>query len=114
MLRGNNDQRIANLPVEPVYYFQTDVGMDGSPSGYYYWNGERWILANGVTDSVDLWAQWLRLPALEGKTPKDIYRIVEGRIDGWSNLAQVKADLREWLPRIAAIVVWLILRGKRS
>ena len=34
-----------------------------------------------------------------------------GSIDGWSSLAQAKADLRDWLPLILAGLAWTAVEG---
>lgn len=52
--------------------------------------------------------------ALNGKTPGEIYQLVQARIDGWSSLAAAKADLRDWLPLLAAVVAWDVLQNKRT
>lgn len=44
------------------------------------------------------------LSALNNRTPEQIYTLMQNRIDGWGNLAQAKADLREWLPLMAALI----------
>lgn len=44
------------------------------------------------------------LSALNGRTPAQIYTLMQNQIDGWGNLAQAKADLREWLPLMAALI----------
>lgn len=47
--------------------------------------------------------------ALKGKTPAEIYTLVQGRIDGWSNLAAAKSDLRDWLPLLAAGLACMVM-----
>lgn len=50
----------------------------------------------------------LNLNALAGKTPVEIYQIVQARIDGWGNLAQAKVDMRDYFPLLFAAVFWLV------
>ena len=45
---------------------------------------------------------------LSGKTPNEIYTLMQTAIDGWGSLAEAKADLREWLPLMAALLAWNI------
>jgi hypothetical protein len=49
----------------------------------------------------------LRNSPLAGKTPDEVYSIVQGRINGWSSLADAKADFLEWMPLLFAYVVIL-------
>ena len=49
------------------------------------------------------------LSQLADKTPEEIYTQMQGRMDGWSSLADAKSDLREWLPLIAAIIAWKVI-----
>jgi hypothetical protein len=46
--------------------------------------------------------------ALASKSPDEIYTLMQGQIDGWASLAEAKADLRVWLPLMAAAIVWLV------
>jgi len=46
------------------------------------------------------------LSQLVDKTPEEIYVLMQDRMDGWQNLSQAKADLREWLPLMAAVIAW--------
>ena len=49
------------------------------------------------------------LSQLADKTPEEIYTLMQGIIDGWGNLGQAKADLREWLPLLAAVIAWKVI-----
>ena len=62
------------------------------------------IEAKAVTlraDEADVNARFLA-SQLARRTPAQIYTLMQGRIDGWTSLAQAKNDLREWLPLLAA------------
>lgn len=60
--------------------------------------------------SLDDVRQRLTNSPLADKTPAEIYTIMQGQIDGWSSLANAKADLRVWLPLIVAALFWLVRR----
>ena len=49
------------------------------------------------------------LSQLANKTPQQIYTQMQGRMDSWTSLADARADLREWLPLIAAVVAWKVI-----
>ena len=49
------------------------------------------------------------LSQLADKTPEEIYTLMQNRMDSWSNLGQAKADLREWLPLMAAVIAKLVI-----
>ena len=49
------------------------------------------------------------LSQLADKTPEEIYTLMQNRMDGWQNLAQVRTDLREWLPLMAAVIAWKVI-----
>lgn len=57
---------------------------------------------------ADIRTRW-GTSSVHGKTPAQIYTLMQGQIDGWTSLAQAKADLRVWLPLLAAAVGWLVL-----
>ncbi len=46
---------------------------------------------------------------LHDKTPAQIFSALETQIDGWVSLADAKRDLKQWLPLLAAAVVWLLV-----
>lgn len=48
---------------------------------------------------------------LTGKSPQQIYTAMQNKMDGWANLADARADLRNWLPLMAAGIVWLVKNG---
>jgi len=50
----------------------------------------------------------LNLSELADKTPTEIYTLMQGRMDSWTTLADARADLREWLPLMAAIIAWKV------
>jgi len=56
---------------------------------------------------ADVNARFL-LSQLSNKTPQEIYILMQGRMDNWTTLANAKADLREWLPLMAAIIAWKV------
>ena len=41
-------------------------------------------------------------------TPEEIFIAVRNRIQGWSSLADAKADFLEWEPLLWAVVMWLV------
>jgi len=45
---------------------------------------------------------------LAGKTPQEIYTLMQNRMDSWTSLADARSDLREWLPLMAAIIAWKV------
>lgn len=47
--------------------------------------------------------------AIAGKTPEQIYTLIQGEIDGWASLTDAKNDLRAWLPLLASAVAWLVI-----
>ena len=49
------------------------------------------------------------LSQLANKTPEQIFAQMQGRMDSWNNLAAAKADLREWLPLIVAVIAWKVI-----
>ena len=49
------------------------------------------------------------LSQLADKTPEEIYVLLQDKMDGWQNLSQAKADLREWLPLMAAVIAWKVI-----
>ena len=55
-------------------------------------------------------SRWAALTTLRGKTVAEIYDIVQARIDGWTSLAEAKADFREWMPLLFAAVAWDIMQ----
>ena len=62
-------------------------------------------------DADDIRARFLA-SAISKKTPAEIYTLIQGRIDGWSNLTAAKADLRAWLPFMAAAIAWLVMEQR--
>lgn len=48
------------------------------------------------------------LSQLANKTPQEIYTAMQNNIDGWATLADARADLREWLPLMAALIAWKV------
>jgi hypothetical protein len=59
-------------------------------------------------------SRWAALTALRGKSVAEIYDIVQNRIDGWSSLAEAKADFREWMPLLVAVVAWDIMKDANA
>ena len=59
-------------------------------------------------NQADAEARFL-LSQLANKTPQEIYTLMQARMDSWSNLGQAKADLREWLPLLSAIIAWKVI-----
>lgn len=46
---------------------------------------------------------------LADKTPEEIFTLMQARMDSWSSLADARADLREWIPLLAAIIAWKVV-----
>lgn len=61
------------------------------------------------TAQADIKARWVA-SAIKGRTPQQIYTAMQASIDGWTSLAQAKADLRNWLPLMAAAIAWEVLQ----
>ncbi len=59
-----------------------------------------------VINTVDIRGR-LDASGLRDKTPQQIYTQLQNQIDAWTTIGDEKADLREWLPLLAAAVVWL-------
>jgi len=49
------------------------------------------------------------LSQIANKTPSEIYTIMQTAMDNWTSLADARADLREWLPLMAAIIAWKVI-----
>ena len=47
----------------------------------------------------------LKSSPLADMTPEEIYLYLQGRIDGWTSLAQVQSDLRKWLPLLTILAL---------
>jgi hypothetical protein len=62
---------------------------------------------------ADVQARWHDLAALHNKTPAGINTMMQGAIDGWTSLAQAKADFRVWLPALVAALGWTVLREQQ-
>ncbi len=62
---------------------------------------------------ADVRARWVSFAALHNKTPAQIYTLMQGAIDGWTSLAQAKADLRIWLPALVAALGWTVMREQQ-
>jgi len=54
---------------------------------------------------------WDSYEALKDKTPTEIVTIMQKRMDAWVTLADARKDLREWLPRMAALLAWGVRHG---
>lgn len=68
--------------------------------------------SNALTDKTaqdDIRARWIA-SVIHGKTPAQIYTAMQGAIDGWGSLAAAKADLRTWLPLMAAALAWMVMK----
>jgi hypothetical protein len=49
------------------------------------------------------------LHSLKGKTPAQIYTMMQNAMDSWTSLADARSDLREWLPLMAAAISWIVI-----
>jgi hypothetical protein len=65
-------------------------------------------------EQVESRSRWAALSALRGKSVAEIYDIVQNRIDGWTSLAEAKADFREWMPLLVAAVAWDIMKDANA
>lgn len=61
-----------------------------------------------TTNSDDVKTRFRNSP-LANRSPQEIYTAMQNQIDGWSSLAEAQADLREWLPLMAAAIAWLVM-----
>ncbi len=50
----------------------------------------------------------LQASALWGKSPAQIYTLMQNQMDAWTSLADARASLRVWLPVMAAVIFWLV------
>jgi len=62
-------------------------------------------------NSTEARTLWDGYEALRDKAPAEIDLLLRKRIEGWSSLAAAKADLAEWLPRMAALLAWGVRHG---
>jgi hypothetical protein len=53
--------------------------------------------------------QGYRLATFADRSPQQITSYFEGQIDGWTSLAEAKADLRVWLPLFAQVLTYLVV-----
>lgn len=58
----------------------------------------------------DVRLRWSQYAFLKGKTPQEIYDLMQGAMDDWTSLTDARADLREWLPLMAAAIAWMLMR----
>lgn len=65
-----------------------------------------------VAALADVQTQW-HAAALHNKTPQEIRTAMQNAIDGWTSLAQAKADLRAWLPMLTAGLAWTVFRDQQ-
>ncbi len=80
------------------------IGDDGLPAAY---TPRSLTPAEHKADALQAALTAWRAGALRDKTPAQIFALVQGRVDGWTSLANAKADLREWLPLLAVGLAWL-------
>jgi len=67
--------------------------------------------ANIEAKATEARSLWDGYEALRDKTPADIEALVRARIGGWPTLAAAKADLAEWLPRMAGLLAWAVRKS---
>jgi hypothetical protein len=77
---------------------------------YFPEDRERAVVAEIDAKATEARALWDGYEALRDKTPAEIEALVRARINGWSTLTAAKADLAEWLPRMAALLAWAVRR----
>lgn len=65
-----------------------------------------------VRPSDDVQTRW-KATAIHGMTPAQIYTSVQNSINSWTTLAQVKADLANWLPLIVAGDAWTVFEDQQ-
>jgi hypothetical protein len=61
-----------------------------------------------AAQSADVQTRWAN-SALAAKTPAEIYNLMQTAIDNWGTLAAAQADLRVWLPLMAAGMAWMVM-----
>lgn len=58
--------------------------------------------------------QWRTVLApLKNLSPDQIATLVQNRINGWTTLAQAKADLVTWMPVLIAVVAWTTMKNSQ-
>ena len=62
-----------------------------------------------LANAQDVLDRWLA-SSLHGKSPAQLYTALQSAMDGWTSLADAKADLRQWLPLMAAVLAWKTLQ----
>lgn len=68
------------------------------------------VASVGEVNATDANSRWNAISQFKGKTPTEIYTYLQGQIDGWNGVADIKAGLRVWLPLIISILAWRLLR----
>lgn len=63
-----------------------------------------------IQEAKDKW----KISSLKGKTPDEIYNLVQNRIDNWSSLTEAKNDLREWLPLMITALAWTVMKNEHT
>ena len=93
-----------------VYLFVPDAADEGEIQAVIDAHDPEALSAGEIKQSYrdDTRARFL-LSQLADKTPEEIYTLMQNRMDSWSNLGQAKADLREWLPLMAAVIAWKVI-----
>lgn len=75
---------------------------------YVNLHSDEWALEDEkISNQEDVDARFL-ISQLANKSPQEIYTAMQTAMDNWTSLADAKADLREWLPLMAAIIAWKV------
>jgi len=108
---GVTDEGTSRMQSKPdgteVYLFVPDAADEGEIQVVIDAHDPEALSAGEIKQAHrdDARARFL-LSQLVDKTPEEIYVLMQDRMDGWQNLSQAKADLREWLPLMAAVIAW--------
>jgi len=111
---GVTDEGTSRMQSKPdgteVYLFVPDAADEGEIQVVIDAHDPEALSAGEIKQAHrdDARARFL-LSQLVDKTPEEIYVLMQDRMDGWQNLSQAKADLREWLPLMAAVIAWKVI-----
>ena len=68
--------------------------------------GEEWITRE---HKENVHARFL-ISQLKDKSPEEIYVMMQNQMDNWATLADAREDLREWLPLMASVIAWIVMK----
>jgi len=75
---------------------------------YGLWVAEQAAVAQRESDADAVRQAKNAVAFLQNKTPAEIKAYMEGQVDGWSTLADAKADLRSWMTILAQVIAYLV------